>query len=893
MNEVKIGLVTDLRNYQDYVKKFAQESKDKVMEIHLLESDLDDKFEQDLIELRQFVLSKGVEKIAFHSVDRIMQSVLYEEAGYEEDKVKFEMLMEGVKKFSVELGSEVLLVVHQGGKYPRTFIENMSEEEIVAFRKTKLAKAKVAYNRIKEMVQDSLVTIGLENSPPTCASKPEDHFMDICFEDFQERLGDDGVFVLDICHAAMAIEYYKQNSMKFRALDLLGDVPESLQSLEKYIELAGKNTKWIHISDATGMLGKDEGHVIGVDGGVINFKKIMKAIKKHVKNPVGVLELLQSHQDYSLISRSLEKLREAVEVRIADKVLNKDNCFLVAEIASSHCGDKEKLKHIVSEMAKAKADGIKFQIFSASDLCSTKHPGFNDLQGNQFSDEVWNEVLSYAKQFNVPLFADVFDEKSADLANEYIDVFSIHASDISNPFLLKHVALKGKPMLLYIGGSTLSEISEAIKVVEEFGNDIILVYGLQNFPTNIHNVHLKRIKKLEEKFGLPVCYHDHTDAETALAHKIAVHAFAYGAQMVEKHVTDDRSLKGFDYMSSLNPEEFAQVKEDLTEFASIIGKNEFLLHDADMEYRTKMKKFIVARTKIAKGDEITSEKLAYKRVSGGEYHPSEWSKVVGRQANQDIEVDAPIRNQDVVRKAVILVPVRMKSKRLPNKATLDLAGDSTIGQMLLRLKNCTKAEVVLCTSTEKEDAVLLEIAAAKGIKSFAGSSDDVMDRFMKCAERESAEIIVRATGDNPLMDPELIDRQIEYHIANNADYTGVEDVPIGFNAEVVSLNVLKKAREHVRNPRDTEYMTWFIKDPAHFKVMVMPVAEEERGSYRLTLDTPADLEVIRKVYAALYTPGKVFSVKETVQFLKDNPEISLINQNYKQVWQPPKLKEMV
>ena len=566
----------------------------------------------------------------------------------------------------------------------------------------------------------------------------------ITFLTFEERLGDDNYFVFDFSHASLCIEYFKQDKIRFNSLEALrdenGKPPYSLQSLENYIEIAGKNIKWMHINDANGILGENEGKEIGINDSKINFKSIIKKIKKHVNNPKGVLEIVDGHKDYNLISNSLNKFKEFSSVMISGKAINKNRGFIIAEVASSHCGDKEKLKTIINGAVEAKADAIKFQLYSAEGLYSKYHSGLEDGKKIVLSKYQWKEILEYTKQLKIPIITDVFEEDFSDLAEPYVDAFSIHASDISNPFLLKHVAKKGKPILLYVGGSTLDEIDNAIKSIEEFGVDIILVYGLQNFPTNIENINLKRITTLKEKFNLPICYHDHTDAETSLAINISTHAFAYGAQLIEKHITDDRSLKGFDYMSSLNPDEFKKMVNRVRTFEKVLGNDKFNLTEADQKYRKKMKKFIVAKRDIKVGELINLDNISFKRVPNGQFHPNEFEKIIGKMAKNKILEEAPILNQNIKHKVAILIPVRMKSTRLPRKATLELTGDTTIGHMIERLKHSNEAEVILCTSDLEEDSCLIEIAKEKGIKWFAGDADDVMDRFIKASEKENANI---------------------------------------------------------------------------------------------------------------------------------------------------------
>ena len=111
----------------------------------------------------------------------------------------------------------------------------------------------------------------------------------------------------------MCVEYFKQDEVFFPALEALrddkGEPPFSLQSLENYVELAGKNIRWMHINDATGVLGEHEGKKVGIEGSVIDYPSVLAKVDSHVEDPRGILEVLDSHKDYSLISESLEKLK--------------------------------------------------------------------------------------------------------------------------------------------------------------------------------------------------------------------------------------------------------------------------------------------------------------------------------------------------------------------------------------------------------------------------------------------------------------------------------------------------------------------------------------------------------------------------------------------------------
>jgi spore coat polysaccharide biosynthesis protein SpsF (cytidylyltransferase family) len=229
-------------------------------------------------------------------------------------------------------------------------------------------------------------------------------------------------------------------------------------------------------------------------------------------------------------------------------------------------------------------------------------------------------------------------------------------------------------------------------------------------------------------------------------------------------------------------------------------------------------------------------------------------------------------------KAIGLVAVRVKSSRLKRKALLDLNGKPLILHLLLRLKKSKKLDdVILCTSTHPNDRVLLEIAKENGFKSFAGSEDDVMDRFIYAGEEENADIIVRITGDNPLTDPEIIDQMIKSHINSNADYTRMDGLPIGITAEVIAFKALKKAFQLAEDSRHSEYMTYYFTEyPEIFKLNILQAPENiNRPHYRLTVDYSEDYELLQKIFNHFNQSD--FLIDDVVEFLDRNPKIAQIN----------------
>ena len=233
------------------------------------------------------------------------------------------------------------------------------------------------------------------------------------------------------------------------------------------------------------------------------------------------------------------------------------------------------------------------------------------------------------------------------MVGEGIDFIKIHPTDMLNPFMLKHVAKEDVPIILSAGGCTFDEVESALNIVKDNGGEVVcIVYGFQNFPTKLEDTNMLVLKSLKERFGLPVGFHDHIDAEDELALYLPLVAVGLGATLIEKHITDDRSKKGFDYHSSLEPHEFKRMVEILRRVEKSMGDGKLCLSDAEKNYRERMMKKIVASRTIPKGKVIEMEDITFKRAKGGIY-PNEFQKIVGRKSRVEIKEDEVITPEKV------------------------------------------------------------------------------------------------------------------------------------------------------------------------------------------------------------------------------------------------------
>lgn len=234
---------------------------------------------------------------------------------------------------------------------------------------------------------------------------------------------------------------------------------------------------------------------------------------------------------------------------------------------------------------------------------------------------------------------------------------------------------------------------------------------------------------------------------------------------------------------------------------------------------------------------------------------------------------------------IITITARTKSRRLPLKALRLINGKPMLEQMIDRLKKAELAdEIVLCTSTKPQDSILVDYAEKLNIKYFRGDATDVLKRLCDAAKRFSAEFIVSTTADNPLTDPIYIDKIIDKYRDTNADYITCLDLPLG----AFSYGVRREAIEKVlrlKEERDTEIWGHYFKNPSLFKVVEIEVEKElAHPEFRLTVDTPEDLKLVREIYRNLQKNDKVFELREVVSFLQLNPQLLDVNRHIEQRW---------
>jgi spore coat polysaccharide biosynthesis protein SpsF len=230
-------------------------------------------------------------------------------------------------------------------------------------------------------------------------------------------------------------------------------------------------------------------------------------------------------------------------------------------------------------------------------------------------------------------------------------------------------------------------------------------------------------------------------------------------------------------------------------------------------------------------------------------------------------------------KSAIFIAVRMKSTRLPKKALLEIKGRTVIEHLIDRLKTVARADlVVVCTSTNPNDAILKTIAERNGIIGFQGSEDDKLDRFLQAADTYGVDRFVAVDGDDILCDPEYVDKGIQVLDATGADMVDFINMPVGATGNGLKVEALRKVCE-LKAENDTEVWGGYFTDSGLFKVVhIEPETPNlARPEIRMTLDYAEDFAFFEALFDRLCVPGKVFGLHEIVALLEREPELMDIN----------------
>jgi sialic acid synthase SpsE len=327
-------------------------------------------------------------------------------------------------------------------------------------------------------------------------------------------------------------------------------------------------------------------------------------------------------------------------------------CYVIAEAGSNHNRDLDTATALIAAAARAGADAVKFQTYTGRSLYSTRTPAF-DYLGELAAKPVhelleecalprqWQPILAtQCRDAGVEFLASPFDRQAVDELDALdVAAFKVASFEIVDLGLLEHIGKCRRPVILSTGMASLGEIEEAVDALTSAGAlDVCLLQCASVYPAPVDALNLASIKTLKAAFGVPVGFSDHS-----LGIHIPPAAVAIGANLIEKHITLDRSHPGPDHAFAIQPDELIAMVSHIRDVERALGdgqKHGPTTAEAEEMY-AKARRSIVAARPIPTGTVITDDMLTVKRPGFG-IKPRDRHAVVGRRAARDIAEDEVI-----------------------------------------------------------------------------------------------------------------------------------------------------------------------------------------------------------------------------------------------------------
>jgi len=339
--------------------------------------------------------------------------------------------------------------------------------------------------------------------------------------------------------------------------------------------------------------------------------------------------------------------------------MKKNKLYLIAEMGVNFYDTAKQLnitpleaaKLYIDKAAEAGIDCAKFQSYKANTIVSKNSPAYWDTtkeatktqyelfqKFDGFGESEYKELCDYTHSKGMDFTSTPFDYASADYLYDMVDFYKISSSDLSNIPFIKHIAAKGKPMVVSVGAAYLSEVDEAIRAMKEVGNnDISILHCVLSYPTNPKDANLKIIETLKKVFpDVKVGFSDHVAPDPTMM--TLATAYILGSEIIEKHFTLDKSLTGNDHYHSGDPEDFKKARANFDMIDTVLGNPEKTVLDCELVPRREARRSLVLTRSMKAGEKITEKDIMPKRPGTG-ISPKYTDIVLGRAIKQDLEED--------------------------------------------------------------------------------------------------------------------------------------------------------------------------------------------------------------------------------------------------------------
>ena len=579
---------------------------------------------------------------------------------------------------------------------------------------------------------------------------------------------------------------------------------------------------------------------------------------------------------------------------------------LIVEIANSHNGDFNLLKKTIDKYLELKYDkkSIKLQIFKYDKIATNKFSYYSVYKKLYQKKNRWYSLIDYLHKNKSKIYLDIYDDYGIEVLKKklnFIKGIKLQYGSINIPKLyekIKFLKGKDKEIIINITSYTIDEIRVIHRQYSNISKNITLQFGFQNYPTKFENLCFNKIKFLKKNFKkCKISFAEHLSFDNRYTKSLYLLMNDFKIDQLEKHFCLDRSLSNYDYQSALTISEFQKnlkIKKDHKKLKKLKKKiiketkKNFFINKIEIDLKKIFSSHLVFNKNLKSNEYISSDDIDGKRSVPitAESASIETLNEMFFKTKKIVKKNDPIKLNNIKKINIgAIIMARSNSTRLPKKVFRTIDGVESIS---LCIKNTKKIKglnkIILATTKNKEDKKLSEIAKKNKINIFYGDEHNVIKRYYDCSKKFKLDIILRITGDCPVISSDVMNILIDQHIKKNSSFTIPKKATIGSAGEVINFQSLKKVNEHVKKNMPTIKYSEYFRYLFNIKKLriacsniVLP--KHLISKHRLTTDYASDFTMFNQLFKLLKKKKININLENIIKFLDKNREISKINKN--------------
>lgn len=355
-------------------------------------------------------------------------------------------------------------------------------------------------------------------------------------------------------------------------------------------------------------------------------------------------------------------------INTIEKRLKNNQFILIAEVGVNYYDIGKELnvspldaaKLMVGKAADAGVHAVKFQSYKADTLASKDSPCYWDIteestdsqyklfkKYDSFGYDEYKDLAVFCEKCGVEFLSTPFDIQSADYLEPLMNVYKISSSDLNNVNFIEYQAKKNKPIILSVGASNEEEIDCAVETIRKYNDKpMVLMHCVLEYPTPYEHANLEKIVSLKNRYpDIYIGYSDHTKPDAG--YDVLKTAYNLGANIIEKHFTLNKSLKGNDHYHAMDDNDVKKILDGIGYIQKLRGNGDLKCLDTEKKARQNARRSLVSTCQIKAGERITSEMLTWKRPGIG-ICADRFDEVVGCLARVDIDEDTVMKEEYLV-----------------------------------------------------------------------------------------------------------------------------------------------------------------------------------------------------------------------------------------------------